>query len=168
MVAPFLQKITAGSSPGLNSYGSLCPWYAKYASWNSRYGDSGLEFRIQCQCWSHIHSYTGVYVRAVCEQLKRVRGFAIVVPFVASMPLRLHSPINHAIPVATLSNLTIANMVCCRYGHGRVICHAHDVLSQAVQTVVNVVQAERLVFVVVLGDDSLADEFLSINQSRLA
>jgi hypothetical protein len=107
-----------------------------------------------------LHRCTGVYLRAVPEQLKRVRGFAIVVPFVASMPFRLHSPINHVVPVATLSNLTIANMVCCSYGHGRVICHAHDVLSQAVQTVVNVVQTESMILVVVLGDDSLANEFL--------
>jgi hypothetical protein len=68
--------------------------------------------------------------RAMCEQLQSIRSFSVVVPSVASMSFWCHSPIYHLVPIATLSNLSVTNMMPRRCRHGGVICHAHDILSQ--------------------------------------
>ena len=44
--------------------------------------------------------------------------------------------------------------------HGRVIRGAHDVLSNAIQTMVDVVEIEGLVIAVMFRHNRLADEFL--------
>jgi hypothetical protein len=98
--------------------------------------------------------------RTMSEQFQCVGSLAIVVPLVASMSFRFYRPSNHLVPVAALSNLAITNMMSSRCRHRRIIRHAHNVLSQTIQTVVNVTQIETLCCTIVLGYDSFANEFL--------
>jgi hypothetical protein len=100
----------------------------------------------------------------VCKQLERVGGFTIVIPLEASIPFRLQRPIYHLIPITALSNLTVANVMITGRGHGCIIGHAHDVLSQAIQTVMNVMKTESLFLAVMLGDYRFANEFLDAGQ----
>lgn len=86
--------------------------------------------------------------RAECEKFKGVCSFTVIVEIIASMLVRTSGPRYQLVPISTLSNLTLANMVRYWGWHGRVIRCAHDVLADAIQTMVDVVEIERLVLAV--------------------
>jgi hypothetical protein len=101
--------------------------------------------------------------RAMCEQLQRVGSFSVVVPLVASMSFRFHSPVYHLVPVAALPNLPVPNVMSGRRRHGCIIRHTHNVLSQPIEAMIDVIETESLIFSVVLSDDGLTNQFLQRN-----
>jgi hypothetical protein len=98
--------------------------------------------------------------RAVCKEFQRISSLSIIVPGITSMPFGFQRPVYHLVPVATLPDLSVPNMMSSRRRHGGVICHAHDVLPQSIEAMVNVVEIESLIPSVVLGDNSLTNKFL--------
>jgi hypothetical protein len=102
---------------------------------------------------------------AVCKEFQRISSLSIIVPGITSMPFGFQRPVYHLVPVATLPNLSIPNMMSGRRRHGGVVCHAHDVLPQSIEAMINVMEIESLVSSVVLGDNSLTNKFLQGSQS---
>jgi hypothetical protein len=98
-------------------------------------------------------------------QLQRIGSLAIIIPLVTSMSLRLRRPLNHLIPITAHAYLPVAKMVRGGCGHRCVVCHAHEVLSQAVQAVVDVVKIKGLVAIGVFRDDGFANQFLCVDVS---
>jgi hypothetical protein len=103
--------------------------------------------------------------RAMCKQFQRISSLSIIVPSITRMSFRFRRPVYHLIPVATLPNLSVPNMMSSRRRHGGVICHAHDVLPQSIETMINVMEIESLVPSVVFGDNSLTNKFIQESQS---
>ena len=142
------------------SFALVAPMFSENHDWLSAFFDLVRIFVPMVLEVSLLESSIRRLWWTMCEQLQRICSFAVVVPLVTSVSFRLHSPVDHVVPIAALSNLAVANVMRCGHRHGCVVGHTHDVLSQPVQTVIDVVEAESLVVIVVLGDDSFANEFL--------
>lgn len=98
--------------------------------------------------------------------LKAVWYGSIVIEHpVASIPFWVVRPGNKLIPVPTLENLTVSNVVRDFWRwHGSIICFAHNILSETIQAVMNVRGSDNLFIITLIVDKGSSHQFLGGNQ----